>query len=300
MHLPLTRVAGAALLLGALCAPAYGQGSPIKKEKVVIFPLKGQLSGANAGAPDKLTTVLERAVRKRARGVNRVTASVEDTAMISGCDPSSKECRAMMLDQLDAQRGMTGKVTEGSEPDTLTVTIEQFDRKGKTSRRVFTVSANKSEQELEGALPATFGEPVPPAYAHVVGDSSGDMFFSFSRKGVKRSSYYVMGGGGALMLTGGLFWLAASSQQGEIDEAPTGTAEDLQALAALEDSAQTKATLGNVFFFSGAVVLGVGVFMAVRQGMSAESNTNPAATKTAVWAPMPLRDGLGMSFSTSW
>ena len=307
MHLTLTRIAPfAALLVGALCSSAYGQNSTIKGEKVVVFPLHGQLSGANAEAPDKLTDALERVAKKRARSVNRTAASVEDTAMISGCDPQSKDCRAAMLEQLSAQRGITGTVSEGSQPDTLTVTVEQFDRKGKTSRKVFTVSATEPEREFEGALPAAFGEPVPPAFAHVVG-GSGSGFSSFSVAGVKRSTLYIMGGGGALMLTGGLFWLAAVSQQGEIDDAPTETIEDLQALAALENSAQSKATIGNVLFVSGTLVLSVGAFLAVRQGMSTESRASAAPTgaskstrHAAVWAPMPLPDGVGMSFSTSW
>lgn len=281
-------VTGVAILAMLWSKSAYAQKTGVK---VVIFPLQSQGDDKKSEArAKKMTQVVARVSKRRGLKVNRVTASLDDTAMISGCEPNRKECRASVLGQLGAQRGMTGTVEAGPAPGRVRVTIDSFDRDGTSRRKQFDVSTKRAEKELEGALPVIFGDSVPPEFAaNVVGHDRGS---SSSLSRVKSSSWIIASSGAATMLAGSMFWLVASGQQQEIDEAPVATLEDLQRLMDLEERAGTNATVGNALFVTGAAVFVVGAVLVVRQVRS-----KPTAEKSAraiTLAPTLARDGFGL------
>lgn len=294
---------GAALAQDKSDGQKDGKSDARKGERVLIFPLLSKLPDEKSAWPGKLTKILERTARNRGMQVTRATTSLEDTAMISGCSATSPECRTTMLEQLGADRGILGTVKPGATPDQLTVSIAQFDSAGQTSRKEFSLSRKTGSKEFAGVLPVVFGDPVPPDFAdHVVGSKSST---DTTVAGVKTSTWIVLGSGGAAILTGSLFWGSASSLQSDIDAAPIDTAEDLQQLEELEQRARTRATVGNVLFATGAVAVGVGTFLAIRQYRQGSTVTLAGApsrsqpTATAI-APSLLPGGLGVTFQTAW
>jgi hypothetical protein len=82
-----------------------------------------------------------------------------------------------------------------------------------------------------------------------------------------------MAGGATLVAAGLLCWAAASGTQGDIDSAPTRTAQDLSHLRDLESRGDTYATVGNVLFIGGVVVAGVATYFYVRDRRAASSTS---------------------------
>lgn len=97
-------------------------------------------------------------------------------------------------------------------------------------------------------------------------------------------------GGGALVAVGLGAWGLAALKQGDIDDAPTSTAADLERLADLESSARTYATTGNVLVIAGAVAVTAGAVWWWKVGKRAD---------VAV-SPMVGRDGSGVALEGRW
>ena len=291
-------IVGAMLITCVMMPAAHADGAG---ETVVIFPLQGELSGAQAKLPERLTRIIKKQAKKRGMKANVTDASLDDTAMISGCESTdSSACRKLLLEQLGADAGIEGWV-EDRGPGRFVVEVSYFHDTGKPVRKQFTLTADDAEQQFEGSLPALFGDPVAVEYGDRV--SSGGNRFDITR--VETSSWAVLGSGGGAMAAGVIFWLVASSKQGDIDNAPTNTPEDFARLVDLENNAKTSATLGNVFFLSGLALAGVGTYMAYRQGRSRKP-AEPPAEGTAetqarvIWAPVAMPDGAGLTLHLTW
>jgi hypothetical protein len=96
-----------------------------------------------------------------------------------------------------------------------------------------------------------------------------------------------MAGGGGLVVLGLLLWGAASGVQGEIDKAPTTTAQDLRALEDLESKGDGYAGLGNLFVIGGLVAGGIGTYYYLK-------DRRAASTSSARLMPTVLDHGAGV------
>jgi hypothetical protein len=199
--------------------------------------------------------------------VARATAPIADTAVIVGCEPTEDSCLDAVAAALNVDQLLIARIAAtGAKGEDATVEITAVTREARPVRQTFTVHAASRDADLaalEEQVPVMLEagearrdepepppEPVPvPVPVPVPGPE-------------RRSSagpLIVAGAGGALLVAGGVFWGLAASTQGEIDDAPTATAADLERLADLEDEARLRANVGNVLIVAGAVVAAGGV-----------------------------------------
>ncbi len=101
-----------------------------------------------------------------------------------------------------------------------------------------------------------------------------------------------MATGGGMVVLSFILWGAASSTQGDIDQAPTKTKADLQALKDLESKADGYAAGGNVLFLGGLVVGGISTYLYIRDRRSSSS-------ASAHLMPTVLDHGVALSFGGS-
>jgi len=104
--------------------------------------------------------------------------------------------------------------------------------------------------------------------------------------------------GGALAVLGVGAWGIAAVKQGNIDDAPTNTAADLDRLASMEDSARTYASAGNGLVIAGAVTAAAGAVWWWKVGRQKEDA--PATTPGLVVSPIIGRDRSGLVLEGRW
>lgn len=96
--------------------------------------------------------------------------------------------------------------------------------------------------------------------------------------------------GGGLAVLGLAAWTIASVKQGNIDDAPTATAADLEHLADMESSAETYADVGNGLVIAGVVTAAAGAVWWWKVGRSRDT----------VVAPMVGGDRAGVVLEGRW
>jgi hypothetical protein len=92
----------------------------------------------------------------------------------------------------------------------------------------------------------------------------------FSARRVSPLAWTMAGGGAGVAVIGGVLLMAAADRQGQIDDAPTDTPDDLAALVDLEESGSAFARWGSVLVVVGAVSAAAGVAFVVTQGREVE------------------------------
>jgi hypothetical protein len=100
-----------------------------------------------------------------------------------------------------------------------------------------------------------------------------------------------MAGGAGMVVLGFLLWGAASGVQGDIDNAPTKTKQDLMDLKNLESKGDGYAGLGNLFTLSGLVIGGIGTYYYIKDRRTAPT------TSSARLLPTVIDHGVGVVFT---
>lgn len=270
---------------------AFVQVSSVARaDKLLLFPSDGEKASDIADA-------LKNRLERNGHEVVLASASLEDTALMLGCEPSSDDC----LDQVATAVEADGVViAEMTDPPTLVVR-----RDGSTVRREVAADA----ESFAAAITSIFGgepsptdtepeeaetEPVAPVDAAGVDpedagnndaieepaspESRPGGSFSLSR--VRGRTWIVLGGGAVVTGVGLALLSAASSRQDEVDRHPTDTVEDLQNLVALEDSGRAYTLWGNVTTIAGVGALVAGGVLLVLDQRS-ETDSAPAVTAIA-------------------
>jgi hypothetical protein len=108
----------------------------------------------------------------------------------------------------------------------------------------------------------------------------------------------MAGGGAGLMVVGGMLLVAADRKQGEVNDAPTDTVEDFEALKRLETSGRRYARWGSTLLVAGAVATAVGVVFVYRTGRRAGASPEVIAGESTVTvSPALSGDSVGLSFT---
>jgi len=133
--------------------------------------------------------------------------------------------------------------------------------------------------EVKPAEPSPAATPAPAVAASQHVDAPDP--------GRRRLELLGMVGGGSMVLLGFVLWGAANGVQGDIDNAPTTTKEDIAGLRDLESKGDTYAALGNLFTITGLVVGGISTYLFIR-------DRRAASTTSARLTPVVLDHGAGL------
>jgi hypothetical protein len=282
-------------LAWALAAACLAWASPAAADgRTMVMPLEGELGGVLNQAPAAFAAELAAAAGSDGVPASIAQASISDTAMLVGCDPESPDCLDQVAATLDVDELIFGDVSPGEERGTVVVSVIVYRRGRRPEQRTFVVPARTVEQ-ASSTLGTEFrayrggdgaGAPGGPEV------SGSRTRFSFAK--VQRLPKLLTIGGGALIGVGVVLHFGARSKQREVDEAPTGTVEQLEALEDLERSGQRLSRAGNAMLILGAAAATVGIALAVRQGV-VRVDESPAGAVTL--APMPVAGGFGVALT---
>ncbi len=269
----ITRLVVTALVLAALPRAARAE------QPVLVL----QFSGEPADSAAALSKTMAAAVRASGSEVNE--ASREDVIALAGCAEPSDDCLRQALGMLEVREAVTGEVRGGDvelravsaegEPRTRTVVLH-----GATAdeqARQFAPEAEafwKNEPSPAESAAAEPSPAQPPPGADLSKESEPEVGFSASR--VQPWAWAVAGGGAGLVAVGSLLLIASQSKQGEVDDAPTETVDDLEHLADLEASGRRYARWGNLCVVVGGVAAIAGGFLIWRQGHTVTSEVTVA------------------------
>jgi len=283
--------AAAAVALLLVACPALAQdGQP----PVVLASFAGQLPGDLAALPERLTGAMADVVRDAGSRVTR--APLGDLLAVAGCAEASDDCLQQARALLEVGRVVAGDVERAGSR--VRVHLRLIAARQKTRRRTLLLAGDSAaalEADFRARAAAFWGDPDParasatspkpreeltptsrasdaptasdtPAGRADLVASGGAPEAGFWARRVDPIAWGVAGGGAGLAVVGGLLLLAAADKQSQVDDAPTETAADLDALVDLEESGRTYARWGSVLIVVGAVTAAAGVALVLKQG----------------------------------
>ena len=302
-------VAGA--LAALLCAVPLASHAGTLESRVMVLPSEGEAPGVLPGLADELTQALTRGARRNTTSVASAAASLDDTAVVVGCDPSGPACLDAVAAALNVDQLLLVRITPTGAGASIEVTA--VTREAAPVTRVFAVTPATRKADLaaiETAVPEMLeagearppdrppgGDGIPPGGGPGTGPGVGPGSSPLLPGGdgppppaPSRTPLYVIGGGGALVVAGAVFWGLASAKQDDIDRAPTGTVDELERLASLEDRARTQATVGNALVIGGGVAMAGGAIWWLTTRRRAD----------VVVAPAPAPGGATLMLEGRW
>ena len=287
------------VLVAVLVATAGTARADELDPRVLVLPVEGEAPATMKELHEEVAEALARGAGTVTTTVARATTTVADTAVIVGCDPAEPECLDAVAAALNVDQLLMARISRSGTGD-ATVEIVAVTREAEPVTQTFAIRGVSKDDDLlalEQATPAMLEagearrkekeeqekEKVPPP----------DPLPLPPPPEGKRSitPLIVVGGGVALGIAGGVFWGLASSTQGQIDDAPTSTAEDLERLADLEDKAKSRAMIGNVLVIAGGVAVAGGLTWYL---------LSPKRERSVQAAPLVVPGGGGIGISGSW
>ena len=294
-------IAAAAALVAAVTT-AQVEARPARRVLVVAFA--GRLPPDLATTPARLTLEMADVIDDSGARVTR--APLGDLLALAGCGEPSDECLQQALAILEVDRLVMGEV-EPAASDQVRVRLRLIAAGQPPRRRSFLI-AGEGRAGLESSFrtraAAFWRDPdlidvdfdASAAAASVPEPRAADDRVSapedrFSARRVEPVAWGIAGSGAGFTLIGGVLLLAAADKQDQVNDAPTGSAAELEALAALEESGRDYARWGTALLVVGGVATVAGAALILTQGSDAE-RSGPAAGSITL-APSLLGDGLG-------
>jgi hypothetical protein len=286
-----------------LALPRLGAAEPRAAEppagevhKVLVLKAEGR---ADARMRARIDAAIARLAGAAELQATTGELNFTDAATAVGCRPDAPSCKSEVLGMLavdeivittvtprsggleiavqrvgrDGERDATMLLATGASPDKLDRIAPLFAER--------TLAAPAAEPPLFSPSPAVTS---PPPSAELAASTASDQPTSRDR----RLEIAGMAGGCGLTVIGLVLWTAASSVQGQINDAPTRSRDDLVKLRDLESRGDTYAVLGNALVVSGLVVGGIATYFYLRDRGAAP----PAA---AHLVPTVLDHGAGVA-----
>jgi len=284
----------AVVALASLIPEAAGDGAAPER-RVLVIPLAGQLPGIHAGAPVRMSGDLVDLIGRS--GPQVVRAPADDVLGLVGCAELSDHCLVQALDIFQVSDVVAGDVAAVSAKQ-----VRVRLRLARSSRPVRSKSflvPSDTPAALEAgfrARAAAFwrdpdavdlspAQAAPPAGSAEEPRAPVDSTVpGFSAGRVSGLSWALAGSGVGLAVLGGLALVAAADKQADVDDAPTDTVDDLEALADIEKKGRRYARWGAGLLIAGAAATTAGVVLIVVQGterMGPETDGLSAAPRSA-------------------
>lgn len=280
--------------------------------------------GVDRGLIEGVQQAIEAQAGRSGLTVSTGGANLADTAAVTGCTSKvPADCRDQIIETLGVDELVYGTVERSISGHSVTVV------RARLGAPPLVVTVEVPAGDVTGAVKAT--HPTIDGLFPVVGDGTGTGTGTVVEPGAGTAAgtgatgpepvvpgavippsggprddgptiprKVVVGGmiaGSALAVTGVLLWFKASSMQGEIDDAPVSTPEEIFALRDLEDSAASYASWGNRLFAVGLVVGGASAAYWLFKGRG-EAPAAPARGATVSPWIAPDAGGIVVSWST--
>lgn len=214
--------------------------------KVLVLPLDGNAAAAQKSQLNDSVAKLAKA--KIDGDVTIGDTTFQETAAAVGCDPNSPQCADTVLSTLAVDELVYGTAT--TENGQTTVTVHRATTGVPPTSQAASIAQTDTGDKIEPGLGPAFGGAAPSGSA-APREHVGSHFFDTR----ERKLGVGLAAGGVIALAVGIsFWLGKNDLQDQIDNHPTRTVADFQALNDLEDRASTKALWGNIM-----VGLGLGL-----------------------------------------
>ncbi|MEO8841697.1 MAG: hypothetical protein ABI591_23970 [Kofleriaceae bacterium] len=246
---------------------------------VTVLPIDGN---ADPALRKQLGAVVTQLSKTSGGTITAGDTTFVDVATAVGCDPQAPTCADTVLSTLGADEIVYGsafasggqttavvtRVTKGQPRRDQTVSIvtgDAADAAEPTLRPLFDLPAAPTPEPV-GSGPGSDARGSASAGAALLTavpppSPRGDDFFATRER--KLGVGFVTAG--ALVLVIGLaLWASESSQQAQINDAPTNSSDDIKNLLALEDRASSYAWEGNLAVVLGLAAGGVGTYYLVK------------------------------------
>ncbi|NVB80052.1 MAG: hypothetical protein HOV81_16785 [Kofleriaceae bacterium] len=272
-------------VIASLVVVMFVASATAAPRKILVLPLDGN-------APPAQRTSLNASVAKLAKAnidgdVTIGDTTFNETAAAVGCSPDQAACAETVMSTLAVDELVYGIATTQSGTTTVVVNRAVLGTPARTQNAAISDSA--PGEQAEGGLAALFGAPAAgpgeagsaaPAGGVAVTEPTDKTSFFDTRE--RRIGFGAIGVGAATMLVGMSLWISESSMQGDIDDHPTESLDDLRDLHDLEDRAATKALWGNILVGAGLVLGGVGAYYLYKDNQNRKLTVTPAPTEAGM------------------
>jgi hypothetical protein len=288
----LASVLTAAMVVTA-ASPAHAEDT--LAPRVLVLPFDGK----GPPAPARVSQVIVRVAGERGARVSMAETGLAETSLLVGCDPAEAACLDAMASALNVDHLVFGTVQRRGKgalveltvtarqrtPARVTVELPDVRTDPRSEERVAAevariLAAFELEARSAAAEPAPVpAEPTPPTPVDAAPPRAE------ARGGVRLWTWSLIAGGAAMAAGGGALWGTALAERGDLADAPTNTAAELEDLHDREGSVELKLRVGGGLAIAGAAVAVTGVVLALRQ------RGGPAETSAIGVSAVPLPGG---------
>lgn len=263
------------LVITLLTAAALAQPA---SSTVMVLPIDGD---ADPAVRNQLAALIEADVANLGT-VKAGTTTLGETAAAIGCDPTTSACAESVRTTLSVDVLIYGTASSKNGQLELVITKQEKDKPAVTATQTITTTDPKLDPV---AMREITGKPAPvTCMGNAMPQPDGTCREQPKKKPRTERiiGISVLVGAGLFAIGGLTQWNEKSKKQQLIDDAPTNTLADFQALEALEDDAAKKATAGNLLMLGAVAAASVGVYLLYRDRKAQrELTVTPAVTPTS-------------------
>lgn len=290
--------------------------------KVLVLQSEGRADGVLRAKVD--ASILKLAKSIAGADVSSGDTTLSDAAAAVGCKPEASPCRDEILGMLSVDELIWATLTP--KPGGTEIEVHRASKGGGMAEAKMLIASGGSADKLDGVAPLFGGKPAEPVTTPVTTPtepvttpttglvepaSSLDpkpadptptdpaaqplpapgQPVDTPNRGRQRLELIGMIGSGAFVLIGFMCWGSAADIQSQVDDAPTQTKPQIDALRDLESRGDAYAAWGNVFFLGGAVLGGISTYFFIKDRRAHRHAT------TARIAPTVFDHGAGLALT---